>query len=316
MSYAFAAGGQRYRLVWSGDCARPDPARRAGGESARRSLGTARRGMIGLRNSVAPVARAGPSAGNRRDRRGGAARVADAAGLRQLGELVPRRARAGPAATVYRSQDLNTLELKVGEDAHRSRGFTGCPPARTARCSPCGRSASAGAAAGRRARRGAARPSPHAVDGADLPHRHGHAQQQRRLDALPDLPGHLGGRDAAAGRRAARSAGGGVPAALAGALVDRRARAMPRAGCCRTASSHDADDEYLQTGASALRGLGDYLRHSGDAGVVSARFGPYILRRRCACGAGPRLGRRRPDREPAPHGRERHRSNGAPAGST
>jgi hypothetical protein len=40
-------------------------------------------------------------------------------------------------------------------------------------------------------------------------------------------------------------------------------------------TSHDADDEYLQTGASALRGLGEYLRHAATPAWYR-EFKPYI----------------------------------------
>ncbi len=41
-------------------------------------------------------------------------------------------------------------------------------------------------------------------------------------------------------------------------------------------TSHDADDEYLQTGASALHGLGEYLRYAATPAWYRA-FRPYIL---------------------------------------
>jgi hypothetical protein len=43
-------------------------------------------------------------------------------------------------------------------------------------------------------------------------------------------------------------------------------------------ASHDADDEYLMTGASALRGLGDYLTHAATAAWFR-EFRPYILKK-------------------------------------
>jgi len=43
-------------------------------------------------------------------------------------------------------------------------------------------------------------------------------------------------------------------------------------------TSHDADDEYLQTGASALRGLGEYLRFTATPAWYR-EFKPYILRK-------------------------------------
>ena len=43
-------------------------------------------------------------------------------------------------------------------------------------------------------------------------------------------------------------------------------------------ASHDADDEYLQTGASALRGLGEYLRHDATPAWWRA-FRPYIMQK-------------------------------------
>ena len=43
-------------------------------------------------------------------------------------------------------------------------------------------------------------------------------------------------------------------------------------------SSHDADDEYLQTGASALRGLGEYLRFFATPGWFRD-FRPAILQK-------------------------------------
>ncbi len=42
--------------------------------------------------------------------------------------------------------------------------------------------------------------------------------------------------------------------------------------------AHDADDEYLMTGAAALRGLGDYLSQAADASWF-ARYRPRILQR-------------------------------------
>lgn len=46
-------------------------------------------------------------------------------------------------------------------------------------------------------------------------------------------------------------------------------------------SSHDADDEYLMTGASALRGLGDYLRHAATSAWYR-EFRPYIRQKLAA----------------------------------
>jgi hypothetical protein len=46
-------------------------------------------------------------------------------------------------------------------------------------------------------------------------------------------------------------------------------------------SSHDADDEYLMTGASALRGLGDYLRHCATPAWYR-EFRPFILQKLAA----------------------------------
>ncbi|ATC64624.1 hypothetical protein CMV30_12015 [Nibricoccus aquaticus] len=43
-------------------------------------------------------------------------------------------------------------------------------------------------------------------------------------------------------------------------------------------SSHDADDEYLMTGASALRGLGDYLNHCASLAWFR-EFRPYIVKK-------------------------------------
>jgi len=46
-------------------------------------------------------------------------------------------------------------------------------------------------------------------------------------------------------------------------------------------SSHDADEEYLMTGAAALRGLGDYLRHAATTAWFE-EFRPYIRRKLAA----------------------------------
>lgn len=255
--YDLVAGGQHYRLTWSVT---------AGGLTLRAER-TARRAMlawhsaawmIGLRNSVSPSHVLGRL---RESGETGAVALPALLTLPGFGswEIKSSSSDGWARSDCFRAHDLNTLELKVGE-ARTAEGLYRLP-AGTHRASftltPKRPAPLLRADAPAVAKRALARTQWTALtfraDTATLSNNGASmhcpicmdtwaAVTRLQGDVLPGLPATEFLRHSLE-----RWLTGG-PGYAAGRLQ-------------QDGSSHDADDEYLQTGASALRGLGEYLRH-------------------------------------------------------
>lgn len=272
VTYDFTAGGQHYRFIWEV---------RASGLTLRAER-SAKRGalawhsaawMIGLRNSVAPshvLARLLQTGET-----GAVALPAlltlPAFGSWEIGVDSP----AGWARSdCYRAHDLNTLELKVGEE-RTSEGLYHLPagthravftfkPKRPAVLLRKDAPAVVNRALARTqwtaltlradtatlSNNGASMHCPICMDTWA-------AVARPQGEVLPGLPATEFLRYSLE-----RWLTGG-PGYAAGRLL-------------QDGTSHDADDEYLQTGASALRGLGEYLRHAATPAWFR-EYRPYIL---------------------------------------
>ncbi len=274
VSYDFTADGQHYRLTW----------RVTARGLTLRAERTAKRGTlawhsaawaVGLRNSAAPSHVLGRL---RPEGESGAVALPALLTLPGFGSwAIKTSSPAGWARSdCFRAHDLNTLELKVGEEptaeglyrlpAGRHRATFTLTPKR-----PAPRLRAAAPAVVKRAlartqwtaltfradtatlsNNGASMHCPICMDTwAAVAHPQG--------DVLPGLPATEFLR-----LSLERWLTGG-PGYAAGRLL-------------QDGSSHDADDEYLQTGASALRGLGEFLRHGATPEWYRA-FRPDILRK-------------------------------------
>ncbi len=272
--YDFRVGGQHYRLAW----------RVTARGLALRAERTARRAalawhsaawMIGLRNSVSPSHVLG-----RLLETGETGAVALPALLTLPGFGSWRIAASTPTGWVrsdcFRHQDLNTLELKVGEErtpeglyrlpAGSHRAVFRLEPARPA----AGLRDDAPAVAKRAWTRTQWTALTFRADTATLSNNGASmhcpicmdtwaAVTRAQGDVLPGLP------PAEFLRLSLERWLTGGPGYAAGRLL-------------QDGASHDADDEYLQTGASALRGLGDYLSDTAT-GAWYREFRPIILRK-------------------------------------
>lgn len=269
--YDFSAGGQRYRLTWrvTKDGLRLEAER----SSLREVLAWhSSAWTIGLRNSASPSHVLGRLS---EDGEAGAVSLPALLTLPSFGswELRSNRSEGWARSDCFRSHDLNLLELKVGEvrtpeglyllpaGTHRAV-FTFVPkrpPALLREDAP--------AVAKRALERtqwtaltfrsdtatlsnnGASMHCPICMDTWSV-------VTQPQGELLPGLPA----REFLRWSLERWLTGG--PGYAAGRLL-------------QDGSSHDADDEYLQTGASALRGLGDYLC-DGASETWFGEFGPYI----------------------------------------
>ncbi len=271
VSYDFKAAGQHYRLVW---CVT------ARGLTLRAERTAARvtqawhsaAWAIGLRNSVSPSHVLGRL---RPEGESGAVALPALLTLPGFGSWAIKS--SGPAgwarSDCFRAHDLNTLELKVGEEptaeglyrlrAGRHRAVFTLTPKRPA---PLLR-ASAPAVIKRALARTQWTALTFRADTATLSNNGASmhcpicmdtwaAVARPQGDVLPGLPAidFL--------RLSLERWLTGGPGYAAGRLL-------------QDGSSHDADDEYLQTGASALRGLGEYLRH-GATPAWYREFRPRI----------------------------------------
>ena len=270
--YDFSAGGQSYQLVWSvtakGLTLRAE-------RSARRAAVAwhSAAWMVGLRNSASPS-----HVLARLHEEGEAGAVALPALLTLPGFGSWEIASTGPAgwarSDCYRAFDLNTLELKVGEHrtaeglyqlpAGRHRAVFTLRPKRPVALLRDDSPAVAKRALARTqwsaltfrtdtatlSNNGASMHCPICMDTWA-------AVTRLQGDVVPGLPATEFLR-----LSLERWLTGG-PGYAAGRLL-------------QDGSSHDADDEYLQTGASALRGLGEYLRHCATPAWYRS-FKPYIL---------------------------------------
>jgi hypothetical protein len=274
VTYDFTAGGQHYRLAWTVT---------ARGLTLRAER-TAKRAafawhsaawQIGLRNSAAPSHVLGRLLETGET---GAVALPALLTLPAFGswEVGSATATGWARSDCFRSQDLNTLELKVGEvrtaeglyrlPAGRHRAVFTLRPKRPA---PLFRDDAPAVA-----RRALARTQWTALtfrtDTATLSNNGASmhcpicmdtwaAVTRPQGDILPGLPATEFLRHSLE-----RWLTGG-PGYAAGRLL-------------QDGSSHDADDEYLQTGASALRGLGEYLRHTATPAWYRA-FRPHIAQK-------------------------------------
>jgi len=274
VGYDFTAGGQRYRLVWEVT---------AGGLTLRAER-TAKRAalawhsaawMIGLRNSAAPSHVLGRLLETGET---GAVALPALLTLPAFGswEVGSSTSTGWARSDCFRSHDLNTLELKVGEErtpeglyrlpAGTPRAVFTLTPKRPAELLRADAPAVAKRALARTqwtaltfrtdtatlSNNGASMHCPICMDTWA-------AVARPQGDILPGLPATEFLR-----LSLERWLTGG-PGYAAGRLL-------------QDGSSHDADDEYLQTGASALRGLGEYLRHTATPAWYR-EFKPYILQK-------------------------------------
>lgn len=274
VQYVLAAGGQRYRLTWhvSAEGLRLEAVRTA--DAAQLAWHSAA-WMVGLRNSASPAHVLGRLA-----EEGESGAVQLPALLTQPGfgswEIRSDRPAGWLRSDCFRAHDLNTIELKVGEQRtaeglyrlpagkHRAV-FTLVPVRPPALLRP---------EAPVVARRAVARTQWTALtfraDTATLSNNGASMHCPICMDTwsvvtrpqgevLPGLPA----REFLRWSLERWLTGG--PGYAAGRLL-------------QDGSSHDADDEYLQTGASALRGLGDFL---GDGATAAwfREFRPYIMKK-------------------------------------
>ena len=274
VTYDLNAGGQHYRLEWTVTAA--GLRLRAQRKAKRATLAWhSAAWMIGLRNSAAPSHVLGRLLETGET---GAVALPALLTLPAYGswEIAADTGRGWARSDCFRAHDLNTLELKVGEErtpeglyrlpagTHRAV-FTFTPrrpPALLAETAPAV------------ARRALARTQWTALtfrtDTATLSNNGASMHCPICMDTwaavirpqgeiLPGLPA------AEFLRHSLERWLTGGPGYAAGRLL-------------QDGSSHDADDEYLQTGASALRGLGSYLRHDATPAWYRA-FRPVILQK-------------------------------------
>ncbi|PTY08394.1 hypothetical protein DB347_02090 [Opitutaceae bacterium EW11] len=270
--YLFSSGGQRYRIVWR---VAPSGLRleleRFSKKAALAWHSAA--WVIGLRNSATPSHVLG------RPRTVGETGGIELPALLNLPgcgtwRIASTRSAAWARSDCWRSQDLNTLELKVGETATpeglyflaagRHRAVVTLRPAMP--------KPSLRPGAPRSAQRALARTQWTALtfraDTGTLSNNGASIHCPICMDTWsavslrlgPVLPGLPAGEFL---RFSLERWLTGGPGYAAGRLVEG-------------GSSHDADDEYLMTGASALRGLGDYLRNEATPAWFR-EFRPWIL---------------------------------------
>ncbi len=272
--YDFKVAGQHYRLTW-----RVTPrglvlsAERAAEKTSLAWHSAA--WMLGLRNSAAPSHVLGRL---HEDGETGAVQLPALLTLPGFGSWAIKS--SGPAgwarSDCFRAHDLNTLELKVGEE-RTAEGLYRLPAGRhraTFTLSPRRPVSRLRAGAPAVVKRALARTQWTALtfraDTATLSNNGASmhcpicmdtwaAVARPQGDVLPGLPATEFLR-----LSLERWLTGG-PGYAAGRLL-------------QDGASHDADDEYLQTGASALRGLGEFLRH-GATPEWYRQFRPFILQK-------------------------------------
>jgi hypothetical protein len=272
VTYDFIAGGQHYRLAW--EVTAKGITLRAERSAKRAALAWhSAAWMIGLRNSAAPSHMLGRLLETGET---GAVALPALLTLPAFGswEIGSTSGTGWARSDCYRSHDLNTLELKVGEQrtpeglyqlpAGTHRAVFTLKPARPAALLRADAPAVAKRALARTqwtaltlradtatlSNNGASMHCPICMDTWA-------AVARPQGDVLPGLPAMEFLR-----LSLERWLTGG-PGYAAGRLL-------------QDGTSHDADDEYLQTGASALHGLGAYLRYAATPAWFR-EFKPYIL---------------------------------------
>lgn len=272
--YDFSAAGQHYRLEW--EVAPSGLTLRATRQARRAALAWhSAAWMIGLRNSAAPSHVLGRLL---QDGEAGAVALPALLTLPSFGswQVGATSGRGWARSDCYRTQDLNTLELKVGEErtpeglyrlpAGTHRAVFTLTPAQPPELLRADAPAVARRALARTqwtaltfrtdtstlSNNGASMHCPICMDTWA-------AVTRPQGEILPGLPAveFL--------RHSLERWLTGGPGYAAGRLL-------------QDGTSHDADDEYLQTGASALRGLGEYLRYTATPAWFR-EFKPYILQK-------------------------------------
>jgi hypothetical protein len=270
--YDFQAGGQHYRLEWvvsaSGLTLK---AQRSSKQPVLAWHSAA--WMIGLRNSAAPSHVLGRLLETGET---GAVALPALLTLPAFGswEIACDTTRGWARSDCYRAHDLNTLELKVGEE-RTAEGLYRLPAGRhraTFTFTPKRPPALLTEAAPEVARRALARTQWTALtfrtDTATLSNNGASMHCPICMDTWAAVIGPQG--ELLPGLPAAEFLRHSLERWLTGGPGYAAGRLL------QDGSSHDADDEYLQTGASALRGLGSYLRHYATPAWFRA-FRPVIL---------------------------------------
>lgn len=255
--YDFEAGGQRYGLEWT--ITQAGLRLKAQRTAKRASLAWhSAAWMIGLRNSAAPSHVLGRLL---EEGETGALALPALLTLPAFGSWeIASDAPAGWARSdCFRAQDLNTLELKVGEErtpeglyrlpagTHRAT-FTFTPRRPAELLAP-----TAPAVAKRALARTQWTALTFRTDTATLSNNGASMHCPICMDTWAAVVGPQG--EILPGLAAAEFLRHSLERWLTGGPGYAAGRLL------QDGSSHDADDEYLQTGASALRGLGSYLRH-------------------------------------------------------
>jgi hypothetical protein len=274
VKYDFTAGGQHYRLTWN-VTARSLTLRADRTAKQTALVWHSAAWMIGLRNSVSPSHVLG-----RLQETGESGAVALPALLTLPGFgswKIQSSAPAGWARSdCFRTHDLNTLELKVGEErtaeglyrlragTHRAV-FTLTPQRPAPRLR-----ADAPAVAKRALARTQWTALTFRTDTATLSNNGASMHCPICMDTWAAVARPQG--DVLPGLSAFEFLRHSLERWLTGGPGYAAGRLL------QDGTSHDADDEYLQTGASALRGLGEYLRHGATAAWYR-EFKPYILQK-------------------------------------
>lgn len=271
VSYVFSSGGQNYKLVWRVS-ARGLTLEAERSSSKPQLAWHSAAWTIGLRNSASPSHVLGRLA---EEGETGAVTLPALLTLPGFGswEVRSDRPEGWARSDCFRSQDLNLLELKVGEErtpeglyllpAGTHRAVFALTPKRP----PSLLRKDAPAVARRALARTQWTALTFRADTATLSNNGASMHcpicmdtwsvvTQAQGEILPGLPA----REFLRWSLERWLTGG--PGYAAGRLL-------------QDGSSHDADDEYLQTGASALRGLGDYLCEGATESWYSD-FAPYI----------------------------------------
>ncbi len=272
VTYDFQAGGQHYRLEWE---VRATGLRLKAQRSAKETMLAwhSAAWMIGLRNSAAPSHVLGRLLETGET---GAVALPALLTLPTFGSwaVAADSAKGWARSDCFRANDLNTLELKVGEErtpeglyrlpagTHRAV-FTFTPQR------PPGLLAETAPAVARRA---LARTQWTALtfrtDTATLSNNGASMHCPICMDTWAAVIGPQG--ELLPGLSAAEFLRHSLERWLTGGPGYAAGRLL------QDGSSHDADDEYLQTGASALRGLGSYLRHYASRAWFR-EFRPVIM---------------------------------------
>ncbi len=274
VTYTFVAAGQRYRLVWT--VSRRGLTLRAS-RSAQKAVVAwhSAAWMIGLRNSVAPSHVLGRL---HEDGETGAVALPALLTLPGFGSwrISTRGAAAWGRSDCFRAQDLNTLELKLGENRTREGLYR--LPAGThtatlvlAPARPAPRLSDRAPAVVRRAMERTLWTSlTFRTDTATLSNNGASMHCPICMDTWAAVTRAQG--DVVPGLPAVEFLRWSLERWLTGGPGYAAGRLL------QDGTSHDADDEYLQTGASALRGLGEYLRHHATPAWFRA-FRDSILRK-------------------------------------